>query len=87
MRTYFGNKYVTANFGLIASDDLPAGILGPMVAAAIFVASGTYFNAFLVAAVVSAVGIIFPFFVGKPVPVAERFPNEVENEELLVTAK
>ncbi len=87
MRTYFGNKYVTANFGLIASDDLPAGILGPMVAAAIFVASGTYFNAFLVAAVVSAVGIIFPFFVGKPVPVAERFPDEVEKEELFATAK
>ncbi len=87
MRTYFGNKYVTANFGLIASDDLPAGILGPMVAAIIFTAAGTYFPAFLVAAVVSAVGIIFPFFVGKPVPVAERFPNEVEDDEKPASAQ
>lgn len=78
MRTYFGNKHVTANFGLIASDDLFAGILGPMVAAVIFTAAGTYFPAFLVAAVISAIGIIFPFFVGKPVPVAVRFPNEVD---------
>jgi len=81
MRTYFGNKYVTSNFGLIASDDLPAGILGPMVAAIIFTAASTYFPAFLIAAAVSAVGILFPFFVGKPVPVALRFPNEVEKDE------
>ncbi|MEQ3361436.1 OFA family MFS transporter [Raoultibacter massiliensis] len=80
MRTYFGNKYVTANIGLIASDDAPTGILGPMVAAAIFVATGAYFYAFLVAAVVSAIGILFPFFVGKPVSVAERFPNEVDGK-------
>ena len=46
MRTFFGNKYVTANFGLIASDDLFAGILGPMVAAVIFTGSRDLFPRF-----------------------------------------
>lgn len=67
MGEYFGPKYAGDNIGLIATADLPAGILGPMVAASIFTSSGSYFGAFILAGIVCLVSIILLIVLGKPV--------------------
>ncbi len=81
MRTYFGSKHVSTNIGMVSSNDLFAGVLGPMLAATIFAATGEYYVAFLIAAVVAVAGIVFALFVGKPVPVAECFPESATEEK------
>lgn len=72
MGEYFGPKYAGDNIGLIATADLPAGILGPMVGAAIFTSTGSYFMAFVTAGVTCVVSMVLLLILGKPqVKVAE----------------
>lgn len=68
MREYFGPKHSGDNIGLIATADLPAGILGPMVGAAIFASTGTYFTAFVIAGVTCLASMVLLAILGKPVP-------------------
>lgn len=63
---YFGTKYGGDNVGLLAVADLPASILGPMVAASLFVAQGTYFSAFVLAGIVCLASTAFLAILGKP---------------------
>lgn len=75
MTEYFGPKYGGDNVGLIATADLPAGILGPMLAASIFVAEGTYFPAFVLGGVICLVSIVLLAVLGKPVVKLEQNPE------------
>lgn len=66
VRAYYGSKHVASNMGIICTPDLPTGILGPMIAVAIFSATGTYSLAFMIAAVIVLISAVFPFFIGVP---------------------
>ncbi len=76
MTEYFGPKYGGDNVGLIATADLPAGILGPMVAANIFMSTGSYFPAFVAAGIICLVSIVLLAVLGKPdVKMPEEAPK------------
>jgi MFS transporter, OFA family, oxalate/formate antiporter len=53
---YFGPKNLTVNYALLFSAFSIAAIAGPMVGARIFLKTGSYANAFVIAGVVSAAG-------------------------------
>jgi OFA family oxalate/formate antiporter-like MFS transporter len=53
---YFGLKNLTVNYALLFSAFSIAAIAGPMVGAKIFLKTGSYANAFIIAGVVSAAG-------------------------------
>ncbi|MEA5019190.1 MAG: OFA family MFS transporter [Gordonibacter sp.] len=84
MRSYYGVKYVGANMGMMATVDIPTGIIGPMLAAFIFAVFGSYFWAFIIAAVILVVTLFLPVLIGKPIPVAVRFPEKTEEANTLV---
>lgn len=75
MGEYFGPKFLGDNVGLIATADLPAGILGPMVGASIFVSTGSYFMAFNVAGIICLVSMVFLCILGKPKVKAQEEEN------------
>jgi len=76
MRSYYGVKHVGANMGMMATVDIPTGLIGPMLAAFVFTNLGSYFWAFIVAAIILVITLFFPLLIGKPIPVSERFPEE-----------
>ncbi len=80
MRSYYGVKHVGANMGMMATVDIPTGIIGPMLAAVIFTTFGSYFWSFIVAAIILVVTLFLPALIGKPIPVAERFPESQEED-------
>lgn len=53
---YFGPKNLTVNYALLFSAFSIAAIAGPMVGARIFLKTGSYANAFVIAGIVSAAG-------------------------------
>ncbi len=53
---YFGTKHLTVNYALLFSAFSVAAIIGPRVAGEIAVKTGTYIDAFIIAAIVSIVG-------------------------------
>jgi len=82
MLSYFGPRHLGARIGMPAFADAPAGLTGPIIAAAVFDATGTYFNAFLIAAGCAAVSLIFLAFIGKPNPkLAEKYGYEPSTDE------
>lgn len=66
VRVYYGSKHVASNMGIVCTPDLPTGILGPIIASSIYMSTGAYTNAFLLAAVIVLISAIFPLFIGKP---------------------
>ncbi len=80
MRSYYGVKHVGANMGMMATVDIPTGIIGPMLAAFIFTSLGSYFWAFIVAAIILVVTLFLPVLIGKPIPVNERFPEKSDEQ-------
>lgn len=72
VRVYYGSKHVASNMGIVCTPDLPTGIIGPMIASAIFTSTGSYAGAFIIAAVVVLISAIFPFFIGEPPALPEN---------------
>ena len=87
MRSYYGVKHVGANMGMMATVDIPTGIIGPMLAAFIFMAMGSYFWAFIIAAVILVVTLFLPALIGNPIPVKERYPDQDIEEKTAITSE
>ena len=55
---FFGTRYLGLNYGLLFTAYGVAGIIGPLIASRVFSASGSYANAFYIAAGLSVIAVI-----------------------------
>jgi len=55
---FFGTRYLGLNYGLLFTAYGVAGIIGPLIASRVFSASGSYANAFYIAAGLSVIALI-----------------------------
>lgn len=63
---YFGTKYLGQNYGMILTAWGVAGVVGPLVAAKVRDATGSYHGALIPVAIMLIIAAIIPFFVKKP---------------------
>lgn len=63
---YFGTKYMGQNYGMILTAWGVAGVVGPLIAAKVRDATGSYHGALIPVAIMLIVAAIIPFFVKKP---------------------
>lgn len=57
----FGSKYSGFNYGIMFLGFGLSGLIGPMLMTGVYKSSGTYQNAFLIAAALALLGIVFSF--------------------------
>ncbi len=65
---YFGTKFLGQNYGMILTAWGFAGIVGPIIAAKVKDATGSFTNALVPVAVMLLIAAILPFLTKKPVP-------------------
>jgi MFS family permease len=63
---YFGTKYLGQNYGMILTAWGVAGIVGPLLAAKVRDATGSYHGALIPVAIMLLIAAVIPFFVKKP---------------------
>jgi len=63
---YFGTKCMGQNYGMILTAWGVAGVVGPLIAAKVRDATGSYHGALIPVAVMLVIAAIIPFFVRKP---------------------
>ncbi len=65
---YFGTKFLGQNYGMILTAWGTAGIVGPIVAAKVKDATGSFTNALVPVAVMLLIAAVLPFLTKKPAP-------------------
>ncbi|HEV3087670.1 MAG TPA: OFA family MFS transporter [Candidatus Elarobacter sp.] len=65
---YFGTKFLGQNYGMILTAWGTAGIVGPIIAAKVKDATGSFTNALVPVAIMLLIATILPFLTKKPVP-------------------
>ncbi len=65
---YFGTKFLGQNYGMILTAWGFAGIVGPIVAAKVKDATGSFTNALIPVAIMLLIAAVLPFLTKKPVP-------------------
>ena len=67
---FFGTRYLGQNYGVILTAWGVGGVVGPVIAARVKDATGSYSGALIPVAIMLVVAAVIPFFVKKPAPLA-----------------
>jgi MFS family permease len=71
---YFGTKFLGVNYGMIITAWGCGGIVGPIVAAKVKDATGSFSGSLVPVAIMLLVAMILPFITKKPAPAAQTIP-------------